>query len=295
MFDRVGFVMLVGPGEGAMAVDSLRWALKLYPGTRAWVRDDATSDDTFAQLSEFAHAHPGRVFLQRNSVPEGYRGIAVSMFRMYDAMWRAGHQFEMLIELDPDTCILRTGVVEYARAKFAGCGPGMIGSYTVSPEGKKRDYGTHRRDIFLDLLPVGVDKKTRRVRLGFPFYMKDLWRARSCGYRLGEHVLAAFYVMHGDTFRTLGERGFWSSMPNEGSRYVKEDDVLISLGVKSIGHSLFDINDPKNGIVRAWLQWRPPVKHSAEELWINEYFAVHPLKRDKASQELRQHLRQLAG
>lgn len=286
--------MLVGPGEGAMAVDSLEWALKLYPGTQAWVRDDATSDDTFEKLTQFAAAYPGRVFLQRNGVSQGYRGIAVSMFKMYDAIWRAGHQFEMLIELDPDTCILRAGLVEYARAKFAETGPGMIGSYTISPEGNKRDYASHRRDILLDLLPVGVDKKTWRLRLGFPFYMKYLWRARSHGYRFGEHVLAALYVMHGDTFKALGERGFWSSMPNEGSRYVKEDDVLISLGVKSIGHSLVDINDPKNGKIRAWLQWKIPLKPSVEELWANEYFAAHPLKRDTVSHELRQQLRQLA-
>jgi hypothetical protein len=295
MFDNIGFVMLVGPGEGAMAIDSLEWALKLYPKTKAWVRDDATKDGTFEKLQQLAKFYPQRVVLQRNVAAEGYKGIAVSMFRMYSDIWRSEKAtIEMLISLDPDACILRPGLVELARRKFVEHGPGMIGSYSLSPDGEPRRYGPFRRDILLDLLPIGIDKKSRKVRWGFPFYLKYLGQARAHGYRLGEHVLAALYVIHGDTFRELGRVGFWSSIPEQGSRYLKLDDPLISLGVKAIGHSLIDINDPHCGSIQAWLQYKGPLHHTAEEIWDREFLAVHPLKRDAASEEIRRRLRVLA-
>jgi len=278
-----------------MAVDSLEWALKLYPSSTAWVRDDATTDGTFEKLEQLAATYPQRVSLQRNVCAEGYRGVPVSMFRMFSEIsFSGGRDIEMLIALDPDACILRPGLVELARERFAQYGPGMIGSYSVSPDGKRREYRTFRRDILLDLLPVGIDKKTRMLRFGFPFYFKFLRQARAHGYRLGEHVLAALYVIHGETLRELSRNGFWSSIPDQGSRYLKSDDPLISLGVKAIGHSLIDINDPNRGDVRAWLQFKGPLPHSAEQIWEHQFLAVHPLKRDAASETMRRRLRALA-
>ena len=289
----IAFLMLVGPGEAQIATDTLFHSLRLYPGSYAFIRDDSTSDGTFSALAQFAAEHAPRVLLERNTHPQGYLGVAVSIFQAYDSLGNRPLDIEMIIELDPDTCILRSGLVELARKKFAEFGPGIIGSYRLSLEGGKRDHGPHRRCMLRDLFPVGTDQKTNRRRMGFPFYLRYLPRAFVRGYRLGEHVLAALYILHGDTFRELGRRGFWHSMPGEGSRYVKMDDPLVSLGAKFIGHSLIDINDPSHGEIPAWLQYLPPIQWTAEEIVHNGYLAVHPLKRDEQSTKLRNEIRSL--
>jgi hypothetical protein len=288
----IGFLMLVGPGEGQIATDTLFHCLRLYPESYAFIRDDATSDDTFKVLAKFASEHAPRTLLERNACPQGYLGIAVSMFEAYASVWDRHPDIEMMIELDPDTCVLRPGLTELARKKFAQFGPGMIGQYRFGPDGR-RDHKSHRRSMMRDLLPLGTDQKTKRGRLGFPFYLKYLPSAFMHGYKLGEHILAALYILHGDTFRELGRRGFWQSMPPEGSSYVKMDDPLVSLGVKSVGHSLIDINDPFRGDVSTWLQFRPPIKRTAVEIVQNGYLAVHPLKRDEEATELRNEIRLL--
>ena len=96
----ISFVMLVGPKEAEMAVDSLEWALKFYPDAVALVRDDGTSDGTFEVLQEFARSGNQRVFLGRNEHPEGYFGIPTSMFRVYASLIARFPNIEMAIQLD---------------------------------------------------------------------------------------------------------------------------------------------------------------------------------------------------
>jgi hypothetical protein len=287
----IAFLMLVGPGEAEMALDTLYHCLRLYPDASAFVREDATTDGTFDKLAGFATEHAPRVSLERNSQPEGYFGVAVSTFRAYDSLWNSHSDLEMIIELDPDTCVLRPGLVELARKRFAEHGPGIIGSYRISPSGGKRDFTPHRLSILRDLIPVGTDQKTKRRRLGFPFYMKYLPRAFLNGYQPGENVLAAFYILHGDTFRELGRRGFWRSTPPEGSRYLKMDDPLISLGAKYAGHKLIEMNQP--GEISAWVQYKPPIPLTAEEIVEKGYMAVHPVKSNEEGKRLRRELRSL--
>lgn len=291
LFILIGFLMVVGPGEAQIATDTLFHCLRLYPDSYTFIRDDATSDGSFQVLAQFAAQHASRISLERNSHPEGYLGIARSTFQAYASAWDRHPDIEMMIALDPDTCVLRLGLAELARRKFAQFGPGIIGAYKVSAYGGKRGHGPHRLSIIRDLVPVGTDQRTKRRRVGFPFYLKYLPNALRHGYKLGENILAAFYIMHGNTFRELGRRGFWHSMPAEGSCYLKMDDPLVSLGVKSIGHSLIEINDPKHDEAAVWLQYRAPVRLSAEEIVRNAYLAVHPLKHTEEGLKLRKKIR----
>jgi hypothetical protein len=126
----IGLVMLVGPGEGEMALDSLSHVLRLYPHSCVCVRDDVTQDGTFGILQSFARENPGRVCLSRNETQLGYFGCGVSMFRSYEHIARAHLDCEIWIKLDPDACILRPGLDELARTKFADFGPGML---VISP------------------------------------------------------------------------------------------------------------------------------------------------------------------
>jgi len=285
--------MLVGPGEAAMAIDGLAWALRLYPDTIAWVREDKTNDGTFEKLDKFARSYDGRVFLESNPAPQGYSGIATSMFRLYESLINRFPKLEMVIQLDPDACILREGIVELARERFAKHGPGLIGSYMISPSGAARDHRPWRNRLIRDLLPVGPDLKTKRLRVGLPFYVRYLFRAFKNNYKLGHHVLASFYILHGDTIRALQENGFWAAMPDAGSRLVKLDDPLLSLGAFAVGHKLIELNDTSAGDIRTWIQFRPPIPLSAKEIMDRRLIAIHPVKADKNGSALRAELRAL--
>lgn len=274
----VGFLMIIGPGESDIGLDTLDHVLSLYPECGVWVRDDCTADGTWEKLQEFASKHGSRVKLDKNPCRMGFYGLPSSVFRGFESIYRTEQTIEMVLKIDPDTCVLRVGLIEFARELFAKEGPGIIGSIRTSPSGTKRDHRQHLRRFIRDLLPLGVDRATRHLRFGTPFYLTTLMKAIRNGYHLGEHAQGGLYILHGETLRKLGDDGFWSSIPDEGSRVIKEEDVLVSLGVKSIGHAFIDIHRPP--LSRVWIQYKSPIALTAEQIVNRELLAVHPLKKD---------------
>jgi hypothetical protein len=289
----VGFLMLVGPGEAEMALDNLSHALRLYPDSCACVRDDATQDGTFRALQSFAEEYPGRVCLSRNETPLGYFGCGVSMFRCYEHIARAHPDCEIWIKLDPDACILRCGLDDLARRKFAEFGPGMLGSYRIGPSGAIRGHSVHAKSIAQDFLLLGRDSATGRLRFGRPFYAPYFLRALFHGYMPGHSALGGAYILHRSTVYKLHESGFLRSIPDDASCHTKLEDVLVSMGVKAIGHALIDINNPASGRLETWLQYAPPFPFAADEVIAKRYLVIHPVKNTREGNALRRELRRL--
>lgn len=285
--------MLVGPGEAEMAIDSLSHALRFYPDSLACVRDDATQDGTFPSLQAFVDRNAGRVCLSRNDCVLGYFGNAVSLFRSLDHARHAHPDLEMVVKLDPDACILRPGLDQLAREKFARFGPGMLGSYRISPAGTTRRHSVHTKTIVQDLLFIGRDRASGRVRFGPPFYARYFPRAVLHGYVPGHTVLGGLYVLHAATVRRLSDSGFLGAIPSDGSCHTKLEDVLLSMGVKAVGHALLDINNPSSGRVETWLQYAPPFPWTAQQVIDKGYLAIHPVKNTPEGGELRAELRRL--
>ena len=286
-----GFLIIVGPGEGEIAADAIHTILRSYPESKIWLRDDCTQDGTFERLQGLTETDPQRFDLVRNPVPLGYKGIAVSAFRSFERICRSGEQLEMVIQLDPDVLLAGDEIISFARAKFAAEGPGIIGSYTLSATNARRSHQPHCTRILIDLFPAGFDRYHKLLRFGVPFYTKYLVRAFRNGYRLGRHVLGAFYIVHGDTLRALDAAGFWRSMPDLGSREVKLDDPLISMGPYIVGHKLIDLHEPDDS--RFWIQYENPIPLSAEKILARRYLALHPVKNDIPGSELRARLAQM--
>jgi hypothetical protein len=291
----VGFVMLVGPGESEIAIDSLSRVLTIYPDAFIWIRDDNTQDGTYQALQDFASLAPEKIILERNDAPRGYFGVAVSMFQLFERLSTRFPNLEMVAQLDPDACVLRPGIFELARERFEQFGPGMIGPYMRSASGNTRSHVPWRNAFIKDLVPLGFDRESGKLRWALPFYRKYLWRALLRGYKLGHHVLASFYLLHGDTIRLLHKNGFWASIPINGSRNVKGDDPLISLGVVSVGHRLIDLNEEGSNRYPTWVQFRPPLPLTALEIVQKGILVVHPLKSDSVSREVRKELTFLLG
>ncbi len=282
---QVTFLMVVGPGEGTLATDTLEGIAACEPAATAWVLDDCTRDGTYEILERWAVGHPGTRVL-RNPRPRGYRGIAGSFFSLLRAVAQEPRVPEIVLKVDPDTCIVAPGVVDLVRQRFAAVGPGISGAYRIGASGGRRHFGHLRRNMLLDLLPIGVHKDRRSLRVGLPFWTRYLRAARRHGYELGEHVLGALSAMHGETVGALRESGFLDSLPDDYRALTVEEDVLLGLGTKAVGHQLIDINtDPLDP--RVWIQFRPPVPHDADALVERGILAVHPVKATPDGERMR--------
>ncbi len=270
----VAFLMAVGPGEGSMALDTLESVATFFPGASWWILDDCTSDGTYSALQQWVAAHGGH--LLRNAKPRGYRGIAASSFSMLATIAREEPTVEMAIKIDPDTCLLSGDLMPKIRARFATEGPGIVGAFRVGAGGRKRVFGHIRRNMLVDLLPIGPHKTWRAVRVGWPYWARYLLPARRHGYIFGEHVLGALAAIHGDTLRALARSGFLA-VPEGFRALTVQMDVLLGLGVRAVGHRLIDLDeDPSRATV--WLQFLPPVPVDAEVLIARGMLAVHPVK-----------------
>jgi hypothetical protein len=270
------FLMVVGPGEGALATDTLESIAAFEPAAGVCVLDDCTSDGTHAALMQWAAVNP-RARVLRNPSPRGYRGIATSVFSLLELIAQEPRSPELVIKVDPDTCIIGAGLADLMRRRFAAAGPGIVGPYRVGANGGPRTFNRLRRNMLLDLLPLGVHKDRRSLRLGLPFWAPYLSRARRHGYEMGEHVLGALSGMHGETLRAIHDSGFFSAIPDGYRALTVEEDVLLGLATKAVGHQLIDIApDPRDAQV--WIQFRPPIPQTATTLVERGMLAVHPVK-----------------
>jgi hypothetical protein len=284
---RTVFVMVVGPGESEIAVDSLDRIAEFEPKAESWVLDDCTSDGTYDVLMEWGRGHP-RSRILRNPEPWGYRGIARSTFGVFAELAAQPVVPGLVVKLDPDTCLIGPGVSDLMRQRLAGAGPGIVGAYRTSPTGAAREFGRIRRNMLLDLLPVGLHKDRQSVRIGRPFWARFVPVARRNGYDFGEHVLGALSGIHGATLRALRDAGFLAIPPNYRALTV-EEDVLLGLGAKAVGHQLLDINaNPVRPDV--WIQYRPPVPIGAGELFQRGIRAVHPVKMSPEGRAMREEI-----
>jgi hypothetical protein len=284
---RAVFVMVVGPGESEIAVDSLDRIAEFEPDAEAWVLDDCTSDGTYDTLVEWGRSH-GRSRILRNPEPRGYRGIARSTFGVFAELAAQPVAPGLVVKLDPDTCLIGPGVSDLMRERLARVGPGIVGAYRTSPTGTAREFGRIRRNMLLDLLPVGLHKDRQSVRIGRPFWARFVPAARRNGYEFGEHVLGALSGIHGATLRALRDAGFFAVPPDYRALTV-EEDVLLGLGAKAVGHQLVDVNaNPVQPDV--WIQYRPPVPIGAGELFQRGIRAVHPVKMSPEGRAMREEI-----
>ncbi len=272
----VAFGMAVGPGEGRLALDALESVATFFPDASRWVLDDCTFDGTYDLLARWIATNGGH--LLRNAIPHGYRGIASSFYALLTTIAREEPTLEMAIKIDPDTCLLGGDLLTRIRRRFTDHGPGIVGAYRVGAGGRPRVFGHIRRNMLVDLLlPVGPHKTWRSLRVGLPYWARFLPSARRNGYVFGEHVLGALAAIHGDTLRALVGSGFLAVPPRFRALTVQMD-VLLGLGVRSVGHNLIDLDNAPPAPATVWLQFLPPVPVSAEALVERGILAVHPVK-----------------
>jgi hypothetical protein len=275
----IAFAMVVGPQEAEMAIDTLDGIASFYPRAALWVREDRTSDGTWEKLNEWSEDKP-LVHLSRNPVTQGLDGVAWTVCHLFHQIAESNSAPAVVVKIDPDGIVLRPGLVEAFRQKFAEHGPGMCGSYKFGPDGSRRRLHMHVRTFLYDMLPIGKGH-ARSFRSKPVYYWKYLIRALRNGYSLGEHVLGGIYALDGRTLIALEKSGFLTAIPLHHKNCARAEDVTIALGTNAAGHALISLNDYPEKVV-AWLKAFTPLGITPEEVWDRKYLAVHPVKRKDA-------------
>jgi hypothetical protein len=287
--------MVVGPGEAAIALNSLSIAERLFPEAEFWILDDSTTDGTYDRVSAWAALRGAKAFLLRNHLPRGYNGLIASIFTLLSSIHATDRSYRFVVKMDPDALIIRATFADVVERRFARFGPGMVGAYRRGADGGRRPISTRQQvKILLDAFPVGLDRGTGKIRLGSVFYTRFIPAALRSGYALGENVLGGLYCLHAETLRALIEAGFIRELPQPWKSQLKEEDILISLAVRSVGHALVDINDDIDGRV-AWLQYQAPLPLSAGEVVDRAIAALHPVKSEHDEIRRRVTLSESAG
>jgi hypothetical protein len=280
------FGLVVGPGEAPMAIDTLESIFNFYPAAACCVRDDATQDGTFETL--FAWARGKNVWLSRNDRSFGFLGLPHSIGHLFlDA---SGLAPDVLIKVDPDTLMLGAGIDEVIRDKFRAHGNGLCGSYRVSPEGHPRSFTRNAINMLIDQLPIGPDTKWTHVRAGRVCYSRFLPRALKAGYSLGEHAQGGLYGISGPTVGELVKSGYLKALTTGRLGRVRQEDSLIALGVRAVGHPICSINDFP-GRVTAFIKAARPLPLTRDQIRSGGFLAIHPVK--KQDEDVRSYFREL--
>jgi len=74
---------------------------------------------------------------------------------------------------------------------------------------------------------------------------------------------------------TLTSSGYLAAIEHGDLGLLFEDDILLSLGARSIGHALIDINI---GPARCWIQYRSPLPLTPADVETLHILALHPVK-----------------
>ena len=280
----VAFAMTIGPGEAEMAIDTMQAIRSLYPQAVIWVRDDATSDGTYEAVAQWAVGQP--VHISRNSSPYGYYRIVQTFGELLSEI-AASHP-ALVIKVDPDTVLLRPGLVELFEARFRRYGAGICGSYKTSAGGAYRDSTHHRNMMLLDLQPVGPIKKQKSLRWGPVSDIRHLIRAMRNGYELGDNIQGGLYAIDGGTLEKMAASGFLKAAYSGQRGMTWGEDIMLTMGAKSVGGMISPLNED-DGPKLTHIQADRPLPVDA--ISFSDLLAVHPVKTQDA--ELRGRLRSM--
>ncbi|GIG29389.1 glycosyltransferase [Cellulomonas marina] len=269
---QVHFAMVAGPGEAAMAIDSLRRIRRLYPDSRIFLREDATTDGTREEL-EAVRDELG-LDLSSNPTKNGYHGISRTLFSVLREVADATTGPGIVVKCDPDGVVATADA--HRLAAHLAARPGIVGAVDVAPSGQPRDHRWSRERMLQDVRwPIGPKKTEKGLRVGYPWWRGAYRAAVANGYRPGTGVQAGVFAMSLDTVRALRDSGFLAGMDAPYPFLTYEEDYLLALGTKSVGHELHELWDVLDSW---WVQYKPPVPLTPDEVAVRRPFAVHPLK-----------------
>jgi hypothetical protein len=251
---RIAVVIPAGPGDDI--ADTLASVLRYTDSSRVVVViDDGSSWD--AEQAQLTGTSPDVVVIKARPTRPGTQGglwvKAAPAYRWLLERYRPG----IVLRLDADAVMLGPGLEAAAEEAFRGNPEvGLLGSYRVGPDGRRRDFRPAARQLRREIGPAGLLHP--RLRAGLRRYVR---LARSHGYVAGEHVLGCAFLLRAEAIQSIYRNGCFGQPWLEASRLG--DDQMMSLMTVAAGYKIADFGGPADPLA---LNWRGLPAHPAELL-----------------------------
>jgi hypothetical protein len=262
---RIAVIIPAGPGDDVM--DTLASVVQYTDLSRVIL----IIDDTSGLASKAAVIRNMSTDITIMPAPPratgGYGGLWVKLAVGYS--WLLDN-FEprTILRLDADALMLGPGIETAAERTF-GEDPavGLLGSYSIGPDGGARDFLPAARALRAETNLRGFLHPKRRSSL-----RRYVRLARNAGYIDGEHALGGAYLHSYAAAFSLYNSG-WLDQPWLTTSKIGEDAIMALL-TRAAGYRIADFGGPADPLA---LRWRGLPAHPVE-LLANEKLVTHSVR-----------------
>ena len=186
---------------------------------------------------------------------------------------------QLILRLDADAVLLGSGLEAAAQKAFSEEPRlGLLGSYRIGPDGKRRDFVPVARQLRGEMGLRGLRHPRCRSSLRRFFRL-----AVAHGYVPGESVLGGAYIHSLDAAKCLHDKG-WLDQPQLARSNLGEDHIMTLL-TKAAGYDVGDFGNPEGPMA---LKWRG-LPADPKELLAAGKLVTHSVRswRDLSEQQIR--------
>ena len=188
--------------------------------------------------------------------PGAFGGLWVKLAAGYRWLLER-YEPSMVLRLDTDALLIGAGLEAAAEQAFArDPGVGLLGSYRIGPDGKRRDNSWAAHQIRAEAGLRGLLRPKRRASI-----RGHLRSARKHGYTDGDHVLGGAYIHSYPALSRIYKNG-WLDEPWMATSHIG-DDHFFSMLTMAAGYRIADFGGPSDPMA---LRWRGMPAHPADLL-----------------------------
>jgi len=256
--------------------------------------DDAKADRKLTEQIKFPiNMSPVSLWHDRSTQKAGYtKGKGICSVILTGLQWiaRYAEDAQFVLKLDSDALV----IAPFANKIFVKLSEnpaiGMIGAYTLTPNGTPRDISRNAaiiKNLHKPAIPWLKPRKAYRAirdRATGGGALKDiraaLTTARKQGYAYGEHCLGGGYALSREFVRRMETQGHLKN-PLQWLSVDSPEDVMIGMYTAAVGlkHANFVGDNEVFGVRHEGLPYEPA------ELVSRGYSVIHSIKNDKRISE----------
>lgn len=296
--DAPKFAALVAVGPKPEEIDRVAdlvesiAAFEHGPSYFVMVDDNRQSRDLVRQMKFPLNIAPAAVMHDRSQQRAGYtKAKGICSVILTGLQWIAEHadDAQFVVKLDSDALVIAPFAQKIATKFAADANVGMLGAYTVTPNGTPRDVSRNAAIIQKLHKPAIQWAKPRmayralRDRLtggALREVRKHITAACTNGYSYGEHCLGGAYALSREFVKRMNDRGYLEN-PTQWLNIDSPEDVMIGMYIKAVGlkHADFVAENEPFGVRHEGLPYELP------ELVSRGYSIIHSIKNDKRASE----------
>ena len=173
-----------------------------------------------------------------------YGGLLQKKLWAFDYIIR-NTQAEIVLTMDADSLMLRSGVFEEVEKKFHDNSLGAAGAYRLDPSGNFRNFHPIARSIVFRVVSSSL-----RLKRGALVLIRMLLMGKSKEYELGEHPLGCSVFFNRSMLEKWQSLGWLSPQGLETIQVA--DDGILGLMIKASGYKIAEIGGAGQLLQVAW-------------------------------------------